>query len=113
MEILGSPELLEILLAKEFTRELSISFSSLNKKMTNYSDLIHSCYVINRTSVLPVPPAIPFRAWSVFLDKVLLNELHYMMMCLIPIFSVLRKTEYTLNGKNYSESVYFYYFQSL
>ena len=103
MEILGSPELLEILLAKEFTRELSISFSSLNKKMTNYSDLIHSCYVINRTSDFACSTSDTFQSLERFSDKDIIERIALYDDVPYSYIFCPRKTEYTLNGKNYSE----------
>ena len=103
MEILGSPELLRILLAKEFTGELSISFSSLNKKMTNYSDLIHSCYVINRTSDFACSTRDTFQSLEHFSDQDIIERITLYDDVPYSYIFCPRKTDYLLNGKKYSE----------
>lgn len=103
MEILDSPELLEILLAKEFTQKLSVSFNHLNKKMVNYSDLIRSCYVINRVSDFACSTRDTFQRLDGFSDQDIIERLTLYDDVPYSYIFCPRQTDYTLYGKSYSE----------
>lgn len=103
MEILDSPELLEILLAKEFSPALSVSFNSLNKKMVNYSDLIHSCYVINRVSDFACSTRDTYRSLEDFSDQDMIGRIAMYDDTPYSYLFCPREADYTLNGRNYRE----------
>lgn len=47
LEILDSTELVELLLANQYSQDLSVRYRKLNTMLINYSSLVDSCYVVN------------------------------------------------------------------
>lgn len=103
MQILESPELVNILLADHYSQELSISFWEMNRKLVNYSNLVESSYVVNLQGNFICSTMDTYQSIENFPDQDILIRLRdfekrpgiYQLMS--------RKTNYEINGKQYNK----------
>lgn len=103
LEIMESSELTELLLADEYSVDLTIRFRKLRDKLLNYSDMVESCYVINLKDSFICSSLDTYRSTEDFPDQDILRQLEAVSgmpgeYALIP-----RTTTFTVRGIEYSK----------
>lgn len=103
LEIMDSAELTELLLADEYSVNLTIRFKKLRTMLMNYSDMVESCYVINLKDDFICSTLDTYRSTEDFPDQDILRQLETVSdmpgeYALIP-----RTTTFAVRGIEYSK----------
>lgn len=102
IEILDSSELVELLLAKEYSQKMSINFYRLSSRLGNFNSLIDSCYVINSSSDFACSTSDTYRNLKDFKDQDMIEKLEEMEEG--ELFRFIPRTVYgTENGNPYEK----------
>ncbi len=102
IEILDSAELVELLLADEYSQEMSICFHKLSSRLSNFNSLIESCYVINPDSDFACSTLDTCRSLAEFKDRDIIERLQESGEDGIYRF-LPRTVSYTANGASYEK----------
>lgn len=100
IEILDSAELVELLLAEEYSQEMSVNFYKLSNRLGNFNSLIDSCYVINADSDFACSTLDTCRSLEEFKDRDMIERINGEKEGGFYRF-IPRTVSYTLRGARY------------
>lgn len=102
LNVLGSAELTELLLADAYSADLSIQFHRLNDTLIHYSELVESSYVINLKSGFVCSTMDTYRHMEEFPDQDILRQIELLQDIPREYIFIPRQTSYTIRGNSYS-----------
>ena len=103
MDILESPELVELLLADEYSASRSIVFNKLSKRLMNYSNLVESCYVINLKGDFICTTMDTYKGLDSFPDQEIFEWLEHFRDNPMTYTIVPRSTEFQILNSRYNK----------
>lgn len=103
LEILDSTELVELLLARKYSQNLSVRYRELNTMLINYSNLVDSCYVVNLKGGFVCSTMDTYYSIEDFPDQDILERLYEMQGRSGSYELIPRKTSYQMRNTQYEK----------
>ena len=103
LEIMESADLTELLLADEYSVELTMRFKKLRTMLINYSDMVESCYVINLKDDFICSTLDTYRNRENFPDQDILKQLEIVRDMPGEYALVPRTTTFSIRGMEYAK----------
>ena len=103
LEIMESADLTELLLADEYSVELTMRFKKLRTMLINYSDMVESCYVINLKDDFIYSTLDTYRKREDFPDQDILSQLEIVRDMPGEYALVPRTTTFSMRGIEYAK----------
>lgn len=102
LEVLESPDLIELLLAQEYSADLTMNYKRLRTMLVNYSDMVESCYVVNLKNGFVCSTLDTYQHIEDFSDRDILEWLELIQDMPGEYALVPRQAAYSVGGLEYT-----------
>ncbi len=102
LEVLESSDLVELLLAEEYSADLTMRYKRLRTMLVNYSDMVESCYVVNLKNGFVCSTLDTYQHIEDFSDRDILEWLEKIRDMPGEYVLVPRQATYTVGGLEYT-----------